>query len=364
MKRIAILGTAHPHAFGFWNAFTKYPQEAELLGYADVPPWDDQDPEEKARTNLGEDAVRTVKRFDDYRALLDRKPDLVLVSTDNRVHGELVRETLSRGIPTVVEKPMAMDFTDAAAMAEMARETGTFLAVNWPIAWCNAFGKAKELIDQGRIGRVMRVVYRSPATWGPYSYSGGGKLPPENFLRKTWWYRKDRGGGALLDYACYGAAVSTWYFGRRAERVLGLTKNFTLPGFDLEDYAAMILDFGGGVGLLEGSWSSYNCGEIPSGPVVYGTEGTLVCDRRSSLVKVYTGRSHLAVAPAQVIDCGGTSSAALARNVLDSLEDRRKLHPLLEPERNLDVMAALEAGRLSAQTGKAVETAGFQGIKG
>jgi hypothetical protein len=35
----------------------------------------------------------------------------------------------------------------------------------------------------------------------------------------------------------------------------------------------MLLDFGDGVGLLEGSWSSFNPAEIPSGPIIYGSDG-------------------------------------------------------------------------------------------
>jgi predicted dehydrogenase len=356
--KIAILGTSHPHALGFWKAFTSVPDEAEIIGWADVPPADGQEAAAKAKENLGEAAVRTLRRYDDYRRLLAEKPDLALISSANCAHGDIACETLSAGIPTVAEKPMAMNYSDAVRMAECAEKNGTMLAVNWPIAWFPSFTKAKEMIDEGRIGRLMRVVYRSPATWGPYSYRPDGKNPPDDFLSRTWWYRPEMGGGSLLDYACYGAALSTWYFGRRAERVCGIRKNFTLPGFGVEDYSAMLLDFGAGVGLLEGSWSTYNCGEIPSGPVAFGTEGTIVCDRHSSVLKLCAGRSHAMAAPSEVIDCGaGNPPLALARNLLDHIRLGTPLHPLLEAERNVSVMAALEAGRRSADSGVTVETA-------
>ena len=170
-------------------------------------------------------------------------------------------------------------------------------------------------------------------------------------------YHHDRGGGSLLDYACYGAALTTWFFGKQAERVSGIRKNFNLPGFDVEDFSAMILDFGDGVGLLEGSWSTYNCGEVPSGPIVHGTEGTIVCDRHSTQLKLYTGRAHGFVPPTEVIECGAkTPELNLARNVIDHLTTGTPLHPLLDAERNVSVLAALDAGRLSADTGKTIET--------
>ena len=119
----------------------------------------------------------------------------------------------------------------------------------------------------------------------------------------------------------------------------------------------MLLDFGDGVGLLEGSWSTYNCGEVPSGPIVHGTEGTIVCDRHSTLLKLYTGRAHGHVPPTEVIDCGAkTPELNLARNVIDHLTRGTPLHPLLDAERNVSVLAALDAGRESANTGRTVET--------
>lgn len=355
--RIALLGTSHPHAIGFCRAFKDFSEEMEFIGYADVPPFDDQDPIAKARENLGQEAMNTIPHYENYQDLLSLKPDLALISTDNRTHADIACEAMNLGIHTMVEKPMAISYTDACQMADCSEKNHVMLAVNWPIAWFPSFNRAKELVDAGKVGKVMRVTYRSPATWGPYSYGPDGTLPPKDFLGTTWWYRRANGGGSLLDYACYGAALSTWFFGKQAENVSGIRKNFTMKEFDIEDYSAMILDFGDGVGLLEGSWTTYNCGEIPSGPVIQGTEGTIVCDRHSPLLKYYNSRSHGPCAPSEVIDCGQTlPTLNLGRNVLDHLLHGTPLHPLLDARRNVAVMAALDAGRTSADTGRIVPT--------
>jgi glucose-fructose oxidoreductase len=247
---------------------------------------------------------------------------------------------------------MSIDYLSARNIADCAFSKGVTLAVNWPIAWFPSFNKAKELCDSGRIGEIMRVTYRSPANWGPYSYSKDGQIPSVEELAKTWWYNKDRGGGSILDYACYGAALSTWFFGHRAISGVGIAKNFSLPGLEIEDFSAMMFDFGNGIGLLEGSWSTYNCGEIPSGPIIHGKEGTIVCDRYSNKVKLYIGRSHTLVAPTEVIECPQSiTDFNFGRNMLDQLTKGTPLHPMLEPEFNVSVMSALDAGRKSAQTG-------------
>ncbi|MBQ8508629.1 MAG: Gfo/Idh/MocA family oxidoreductase [Clostridia bacterium] len=348
--KIAIIGLAHMHISMLSRSLAQYPDEAEFIGWADVPPMDGQGLDKRAEA-LG-DLRKNVPYFADWRELAALKPDLALCCPDNAASGDVACYLLERGIHVVLEKPMTIDYADAIRVRDAAEKSGCILAVNWPIAWFPTFNKAKELCDAGRIGEIMRVIYRSPATWGPFSYSKDGSLPPIDEMAETWWYQPERGGGSILDYACYGAALSTWFFGRQAERVWGIKHNFMLPGLDCEDFSAMLLDFGCGIGQLEGSWSTYNSGQVPSGPVIHGKEGTIVCDRHSNQVKVYLGRSHASAAPSEVIDCPvSVSGLNFGRNILDAIVKGAALHPLLEPALNVSVMAALDAGRWSAEQG-------------
>lgn len=355
MIRYALIGISHPHISALNASLSHFPDEAVCIGYADTPAHDRQNTDAKIRSNLGA-ASQTLRRFDDYKELIAQKPELAVICCDNAASAEIACEVMDAGISVALEKPMSSDLASAKKIAASAKQNGVKLAVNWPVAWFPSFNKAKELCDAGKIGRIMRVTYRSPATWGPYSYSKDGQNPPLEKLAETWWYNSGRGGGSILDYACYGAALSTWFFGRRAKAVSGLAKNFCLPGLDVEDFSAMLLDFGEGIGLLEGSWSTFNCGEVPSGPVIHGSEGTIVCDRHSNLVKVYLGRSHTPVQPTEVIECPSSIPGfEFGRNLIDHLTQNKPLHPMLEPEFNLSVMAALDAGRRAAGEMTAVE---------
>ena len=126
---------------------------------------------------------------------------------------------------------------------------------------------------------------------------------------------------------------------------------------DVEDYSAMMLDFGDGVGLLEGSWSTYNCGEVPSGPVLHGTEGTIVCDRHSANVKLYMGKSHQPVPPTEVFEAGKDRQVELlGPHLARVLHGEETPDEILSPELNLSVVAALDAGAESAHTGVTVKT--------
>ena len=67
--RVALLGVSHSHAAGFYNGFVKEP-DVEIIGYADVPPYDDQEPMAKAQKNLGKAGFEALTRYEDYKELL------------------------------------------------------------------------------------------------------------------------------------------------------------------------------------------------------------------------------------------------------------------------------------------------------
>ncbi len=350
MLTYAIIGISHPHIETLYRSLASYPDEAVCIGYADSPSYDEQDVNEKIRQNLGVEAAESLTRFDNYRELIAKKPELAVICCDNADCAKIAIECISAGINVALEKPMTESYADAIAICEAAEKAGVKAVVNWPVAEFTAFNKAKELADSGKVGKIMRVVYRSPATWGPYSYSEDGQNPPIEELGKTWWYKRKRGGGSILDYACYGAALSTWFYGKRAESVQTIAKNFCLHGLDVEDYSAMLIDFGDGVGLLEGSWSTYNPAEIPSGPIIYGTEGVIVCDRHSNnTVKLYTGRSHTPIPPTEVFECQKSiEKLKFGRDIIDHLTKAQPIHPLREARFNADVMYILDCGLKTA----------------
>ena len=346
--RIAFFGALHPHASILYNSFNLI-NRFTFIGYTDTTDFTDLSDEERLE-NLGNAGIQ-MKKYPSYESLISESPDLAIVTSTNAGKTAICLDILSRGIPVIVEKPMAVSYNDAKLLVDCAKKHNTIIITNWPITWFPAFRKAKELVDEGKIGTPRKVVYRSPATWGPYSYSPSGELPPEEALARTWWYQKEYGGGSILDYACYGAMLATWIFGRQAENVKAISKQFDTSFSDVEDYSVMILDFGNGVGLLEGSWSTYNSGQIPTGPVIYGTKGVIVCDRHSSQVKIYHGKSHTPNDPDEIIEMKSIfPRELLAEHILNYIDGTGKLDKMLDMELNLQTMYALSMGIESAKS--------------
>ncbi|MBP5672955.1 MAG: Gfo/Idh/MocA family oxidoreductase [Victivallales bacterium] len=350
--KVAIAGLAHVHAIGFYGAFKKYPDEVDFIGLTDIP-----DAKGAAAESLESRLAKNFRTkgpmpriFGSLDELLAEKPDLICIGSDIADHAAVAVQCLQHGVNTVIEKPMALKIQDGIRMLDAARKSTASLFVNWPIAWFPAFNVAKQMVDDGKIGRPLRVVYRSPATKGPYCSEPD--FDPQK-LGDIWWYRHDRGGGSLADYSGYSFTLATWFLKKMAKTVYGLRKNFLMPFTDVEDYSDFIIDFGDAVAQAEGSWSTFSSGEIPTGPIIYGSEGTIVCDRFTSVVKVYkTFKPYVQTPPPEeVVTPPPMPDLNLARQMIDFIRDGKPVHEMITLEFNLKQLAALDAGVRSCDSG-------------
>ena len=358
--RVGVVGFAHMHINNVLALFGKHPQ-VELVACADVEP---SRPElrkgpytrqwnlEHALNDLG-----MPKACDDWRAMLaDEKLDIVIVCSENARHPEVVAACAAAGAHVCVEKPMARSLSDALAMVRSVQAAGTKMIVNWPIAWEPAARKTKALIDAGAIGRVLEVRTRLGHT-GPLgtgaSHAGVSEQAAPltaTELGAVWWHHVADGGGAMLDFCCYGAMVSRWFIGQPGLAAVGMKGNLNSPFGDADDNGAMIARFPGAMGLFEGTWTTWDHG-VGCGPIVYGTTGTLVMASQDGkpVVRECRGGGKVTVHPAEALPEGRHT---VAHELIHHLETGEPVHPTLEMALNLDAMAILDAGLRSAETGR------------
>jgi len=295
--------------------------------------------------------------YEDYQEMLQReKLDIAIVTSENAQHPDVVEACAAAGVNACVEKPMAMSLSHALRMVRACLAAGTTLIVNWPLTWSPAARKARTLIDEGAIGCVLEVKWRSGHT-GPLgrgaAHAGVSDVAapmtgPERGA--TWWHQEAAGGGAMLDYCCYGAMVSRWYVGEQATAAIGLRANLDSQWGDADDNAAMIVRFPRAMGLLEGSWTTLDHG-VPTGPIVYGTEGTLVVESKEGrqIVRLERGHGQTTIFEPEPLPEG---RATVAEELIHHLETGEPLHQTLDMAFNLEVMAILDAGVRSTVSGK------------
>ncbi len=358
--RAGIIGFAHMHVNDVALHYAEHPQ-IEWVACADTKPvraelrdapytrgWN----MEHAMKDLG-----VPKGYDDYIEMLDKeKFDLIIVQSENAQHADIVEACAARGVSCQVEKPMAHTLSDALRMVRAAKAAGTELFINWPITWDPTARRAKELLDEGIIGRILELKWRAGHTGplGPGAQHAGvtetadGMTGPERGA--TWWHQYATGGGAMLDYCCYGAMVARWMIGVQAQAAIGLKANLDSQWGDADDNAAMLVRFPGAMALFEGSWTTWDHG-VPTGPIVYGTKGTMVVERRDGKAQIRIERGH---GNTEIFEPGTLPEGRedVAKEIIHHFETGEPLQKTMEMMFNLEAMAILDAGVRSAASNK------------
>src|SRR5579859_102555 len=357
--RVAVIGLAHMHVNELMRRFAELPN-VEMVAIADtgVPELNRASPSTRAHTlAVAQSEVGIPRTYTDYRVLLEHeRPDIVLLCPELSSTAEIGAEVASSGAHIVTEKPMTASLAEAETLMRAVRTAGVELMVNWPTAWSGAMRRMQQLVEVGEVGTLLQVHTRMGSA-GPFATGAAhpgvrAAVTPLTDAEKaaTWWYDASLGGGAYLDYCCYGAALACWLFGLPPELALGVRVNLASPFGTADDNGILILHFDGGLAMAEGTWSSVDAGGL-HGPVVYGSAATLSLDGPAASARVRVSAPGQPVRFAAPLDLPA-NRATLAREFLHHLESAEPLHPLLDADFNLQVMAALDAGIRAADSGQ------------
>lgn len=221
--------------------------------------------------------------FTDYRKCIEAtKPDIVLLCPATARHAEWVLKVAPYGVHILLEKPFASSLADADLMIRAMRETGKLFAINWPLAWYPPHVTAKRMADEGAIGDVIEVHFYD-GNRGPLFHTADKiELTAEEREREkphTWFYRKEAGGGSLLDYLGYGATLGTWYHGGKAPIEVTSVVDEP-PGLEVDEHSITIARYDVGLSKFETRWGTQSDPwthqpQPKCGFVIVGREGTI-----------------------------------------------------------------------------------------
>ena len=100
--------------------------------------------------------------YPDYRRLLeDSKVDAVEVITPHHVHAKIGIAALEAGKHVSLQKPMAMNLTEADALIDAAKRSGKLFRVIENYRFYPPYNKAKEIIESGEIGEPLSIRIKS-----------------------------------------------------------------------------------------------------------------------------------------------------------------------------------------------------------
>ncbi|ETM32868.1 hypothetical protein L914_19814 [Phytophthora nicotianae] len=166
--------------------------------------------------------------YDSYDALCSSpEVDVVYIGTIHPTHCELAQLALSHGKHVLVEKPMAMNAKEAEAVVALAKQKHLFFMEGMWARFFPAIRYVRQIIDEGGIGDVHHV------------HSAFG-VPFKADNDRIW--KKELGGGGLLDIGIYVLATATMVFGFEPEKITSAGK-LNEQGVDV--YNSITLEYSG-----------------------------------------------------------------------------------------------------------------------
>jgi predicted dehydrogenase len=332
--RIAVAGLSHGHVAEVTDAARR--GEVEVAGIFE------SDPTVVAGNRLAKMYPALV--YDDLGGMLDAvKPEAVMAYGSIYDHLSVVEACAPRGIHVMVEKPLAVSGEHARRMASLAREHGIHLLTNYETTWYPTNHKAREMVASGEIGPVTRINIFD-GHQGPVEIGCG----PE-FLA---WLTDPvlNGGGAVIDFGCYGANLATWLMdGQKPLSVYAVLKRQKPEVYPkVDDDATIILEYPGCSVEIMASWC------WPSGRKdmhIYGKEGYIYQDTKTRMRYGREGgriEEDLSEMTAPFNNPFAYLTSAVRGGITVGPEELSAL------ENNLVVVDILDAARESARTKRAV----------
>jgi predicted dehydrogenase len=233
-----------------------------------------------AQRSLGLDDAQV---FSNWQQCVEHaKPDLLLLCPATGDHAVWVERLAPLGLPLLIEKPMAASLADADRMMVACQLHDTLLAINWPMVWVPSHRTAKRLIAEGRIGQLREVHYYN-GNRGPLWHGAGKHEVSEADVNaqkpESWFYKRARGGGSMLDYLGYGTTLGTWFLdGAKPSEVTAVVDQPN--GLEVDEHSVTIAKYEFGLSKFETRWGTYtdpwtHQPQPKCGFVLVGSTGTI-----------------------------------------------------------------------------------------
>lgn len=336
--RIAIAGLTHDHVHLF---FRRHDQgDIKLVGVFEPN-------QELAQRYAKRYGINLNLFYADFTEMLDAvKPEVVSAFGSIYQHLAIVQACAPRGIHVMVEKPLAVSVEHALQMQALAEKYRIHLLTNYETSWYASTQAAYDMIhNEQKIGAIRKIVvhdgHRGPKEIGV----------SEEFLA---WLTDplQNGGGALIDFGCYGANLITWIMkGSQPLTVTAVTQQIKPDIYPkVDDEATIIVTYPEAQGIIQASWNwPFNRKDIQ----IYGKTGyVFAVDGQHLRVRQVEQKPEqellLESRPVPLNDPFSYLAAVVRGKLAVQKTDLSSL------ENNVTVVRILEAARQSAKNGKTI----------
>lgn len=199
--------------------------------------------------------------------------DAVVVCTPPDSHPDLAIHFMSKQVPVLCEKPLAIDVPSVKRMASAAERSGTILTMASKFRYVPDIAAARSIIQSGILGEI--ILYENSFT-------------SRVDMSQRWNSQHEiSGGGVLIDNGTHSLDIARYLLGS-IEQVLAI-EGKRIQTVNVEDTASIFFTTVDGVnGTIDLSWSVNK--ERDAFIEIYGSEGTVRVGWKSSVYRQATSR--------------------------------------------------------------------------
>jgi predicted dehydrogenase len=241
--RLAIAGTTHGHTAFILGRKNK--TDFQLVGVFET--------NNELAQNLAQKYGFDPKLiFHNLEQMLDKlKPEAVVAFGSIFEHMAVVEACAPRGIHVMVEKPLATNVVHAKMMKELAEKYQIQLLTDYETSWYPTTAKSFQLVnDSNFVGSVRKVVIHD-------GHQGPKEIGCDQYFLNWLTDPIQNGGGALIDFGCYGANLMTYLQkGQEPLSVSAVTRNYKPEIYPkVDDDATIIVNYPEAQCIIQASWN-------------------------------------------------------------------------------------------------------------
>jgi predicted dehydrogenase len=216
--------------------------------------------------------------YGSYREMADKESklplgeriDFVSIVTPNNTHFEAAKTFIEAGFHVVCDKPMTMTVEEAESLCRLVKKYDTVFALTHNYTGYPMVKQARELIRQGKLGTIRKVVVEYPQGWLSTFLEGEG-------AKQAVWRTDPKQAGvssAIGDIGSHAENLARYVTGLEIESLCADLTTF-VPGRKLEDDANMLVHYKGGARAV------LYCSQVSVGEEnnlrirIYGTDASM-----------------------------------------------------------------------------------------
>lgn len=213
-----------------------------------------------------------IKRYTDYLQLIaENDIDFISIATESGSHAKIALDCIEKGIPVIIEKPMAMSLEDADRIIELAEKKGVKVSACHQNRFNDAVQEMRKALEAGRFGKLSHGSIH--VRWNRNR---------EYYEQAPWRGTWKQDGGALMNQCIHGIDLLRWMMGDEIDEVYGVTRQQFHDYLEAEDIGMAVVKFkNGAVATIEGTTNVYPK-NLEETLYLFGEKGTVKLGGKST----------------------------------------------------------------------------------